>query len=130
MFEEMPMTLSIVRLDLPCDKDCPEGSSANGYEFVLPLTAQGHIDTEAWRKHRERCRVRRFWDGEADEQGHVVHRPGGTWVFHYDLQGDPDEDEPGYKFDTHVFRPGEYVSLREQDGEMRTFRIVSVKPAP
>jgi hypothetical protein len=130
MFEEMPMTLSIVRLELARDKDYPEGSSANGYEVVLPLTADSHIDTEAWRKHRDRCRVRRFWDGEADEQGHVVHRPGGTWVFHYDLKGDPDEDEPGYKFDSHVFRTGEYVSLREQDGEMRTFRIVSVKPAP
>jgi hypothetical protein len=130
MFKEMPMTLSIVRLELARDKDFPDGSSANGYEVVLPLTADSHIDTEAWRKHRERCRVRRFWDGEADEQGHVVHRPGGTWVFHYDLKGDPDEDEPGYKFGSHVFRTGEYVSLREQDGEMRTFRIVSVKPAP
>ena len=124
------MTLSIVRLELARDQDYPDGSSANGYEFVVPLTGEGRIDALAWRKHRERCRVRRFWEEEPDEQGHVVHRPGGTWAFHYDLQGDADEDEPGYKFDSHVFRPGEYVSLREQDGSMRTFRIVSVKPAP
>lgn len=124
------MTLSIIRLELARDPDYPDGSKSNGYEFVLPLTAEGHIDAETWRKNKERCRVRRFWEDEPDEQGHVVHRPGGTWVFHYDLQGDPDEDEPGFKFDSHVFRPGEYVSLREQDGEMRTFRVVTVNPAP
>src|SRR3990170_1305352 len=115
------MTLNIVRLELARAQDYPDGSSANGYEFVIPLTDDGRIDAAAWRKVRERCRVRRFWEDEPNEQGHVVHRPGGTWAFHYDLQGDADEYEPGYKFDSHVFRPGEYVSLREQDGSMRTF---------
>ena len=124
------MTLNIIRLELARDQDYPDGSSANGYEFVIPLNGDGRIDATAWRKVRERCRVRRFWEDEPDEQGHVIHRPGGTWAFHYDLQGDADEDEPGYKFDSHIFRVGEYVSLREQDGAMRTFRIVSVKPAP
>ena len=124
------MTLNIIRLELARDQDYPDGSNTNGYEFVLPLNAAGGIDVDGWRKHKKRCRVRRFWEGEPDEQGHVVHRPVGTWVFHYDLQGDPDEDEPGFKFDSHVFRPGEYVSLREQDGEMRTFRVITVKPAP
>ena len=37
--------------------------------------------------------------------------------------------EPGFKFDQHVFKQGEYVSLREQDGSLRTFRVVSVKPS-
>lgn len=124
------MTLNIIRLELARDQDYPSGSNANGYEFVLPLDAEGHIDTDAWRENKKRCRVRRFWEDEPDEQGHVVRRPGGTWVFHYDLQGDADEDEPGFKFDSHTFRPDEYVSLREQDGEMRTFQIVSVKPTP
>ena len=36
------------------------------------------------------------------------------------------DDEPGFKFDKHVFKPGEYVSVREHDGKMRTFRVVSV----
>ena len=123
------MTLNIIRLELARDQDYPDGSNTNGYEFVLPLNAEGGIDVDGWRKHKKRCRVRRFWEGEPDEQGHVVHRPGGSWVFHYDLLGDPDEDEPGFKFDSHVFKDGEYVSLREQDGEMRTFRVASVKPA-
>ena len=88
------MTLNKIRLELAPSHDFPEGSNERGYEFVAPLDGDGHIDAQGWRTARERCRVRRFWDGEADEQGHVVHRPGGTWVFHYDLQGDPDEDEP------------------------------------
>lgn len=124
------MSLSIVRLELARDQDFPEGSSEHGYEFVAPLTPEGHIDADGWHAHRERCRVRRFWEGEPDERGHLVRRRGGTWAFHYDLAGDPDEDEPGFKFDTHVFKVGEYVSLREQDGELRTFRVTSVRPAP
>ena len=124
------MTVSIVRLELARDPTHPGGSSSHGYEFVAPLTADGHTDAEIWRKVRARCRVRRFWEGESDEIGHLVHRRGGTWAFHYDVSGDADEDEPGYKFDAHVFREGEYVSLREQDGELRTFRVVSVRAAP
>jgi len=124
------MSLSIVRLELARDRDFPEGSPEHGYEFVAPLTPEGHMDSDGWHSHRERCRVRRFWDGEPDERGHLVRRRGGTWAFHYDLSGDSDEDEPGFKFDTHTFMAGEYVSLREQDGEMRTFRVASVRPAP
>ena len=56
-----------------------------------------------------------------------MHKPGGAWAFHYDIHGDPEHDESGFHLDTHVFRPGEYVSLREQDGVMRTFRVVSVR---
>lgn len=124
------MTLSIVRLELARDQDFPDGSSEHGYEFVAPLTPEGHIDADGWHQHRERCRVRRFWAGEPDERGHLLRRRGGSWAFHYDLAGDPEEDEPGFKFDTHAFKAGEYVSLREQDGEMRTFRVASVRPAP
>ena len=30
-------------------------------------------------------------------------------------------------FDAHKFVPGEYVSLTEQDGALRTFRVVAVQ---
>jgi hypothetical protein len=39
-----------------------------------------------------------------------------------------DEDEAGYRFGDHVFRNGEYVSIRGGDGEIHTFRVVSVEP--
>jgi hypothetical protein len=113
-------------------KDFPEGSSRHGYEFVAPLDAKGHIDTELWRTHRDHCRVRRFWNGDPEQVGQVRHKPGGVeharWVFDYDENRD-DDDEAGYRFGAHAFVPGEYVSITEEDGEVHTFRVVSVEAA-
>lgn len=115
-----------VRLELARDHDFPDGSRERGYDFIVPLDPDGHIDAEAWKVLRDRCRVRRFWEGNDDEVGHVVHKPGGSWAFRYDIRGHADQDEPGFHFERHAFIPGEYVSLKEQDGVMRTFRIVRV----
>ena len=119
------MTLMRVRLELARDHEFPNGSRDRGYEFAAPLTDSGHLDPAEWRKHRERCRVKRFWTGEKDEIGHLVHRRGGQWAFDYDPNRS-DDDEPGFKFGSHRFVPGEYVSITEHDGVQRTFRIVSV----
>ena len=39
-----------------------------------------------------------------------------------------DDDEAGYRFGDHAFITGEYISIREHDEDMNTFRIVSVTP--
>ncbi len=128
----LPHTFKRIRLNLARSKEFPQGSPRHGYEFVAPLDAQGHIDVEEWRKEKEHCRVRRFWEGEDDEIGRVVHRPGGPeharWVFDYDPDR-ADDDESGYRFGTHSFRQGEYVSIRDDDGETHTFQVASVTPA-
>ncbi len=116
-----------VRLELARDHDFPNGSPERGYEFIAPLDAKGHIDHEAWKALRARCRVRRFWVNEPDEVGHIVHKRGGTWAFHYDIHGDPDHDETGFRLDAHTFAPGEYVSIKEQDQVLRTFRVLWVR---
>ena len=123
------MAMRTIRLELARDHDFPEGSGQRGYEFTAPLGADGHIDVEAWRANRRRCEVRRFWAGEDDEQGHLVHTRSGAWAFRYDIEGDPDDEEAGYKFDSHAFREGEYVSIREHDGQLRTFKVASVRIA-
>jgi hypothetical protein len=115
-----------VRLHLARDPDFPEGSREHGYDLVVPLDDKGRIEPKAWKALRDRCRVRRFWGGEKDEVGHVVHKPGGAWAFHYDIHGDPDHDETGFRFESHTFVPGEYVSLKEQDGVLRTFVVAGV----
>jgi len=115
-----------VRLELARDHDFPHGSRDRGYDFIAPIDEKGHIVPAAWKLLRDRCRVRRFWAGQADEVGHIVHKPGGGWGFHYDIHGDPAHDETGYRFDQHTLKPGEYVSIREQDGVLRTFQVVSV----
>jgi hypothetical protein len=119
--------LWLVRLELARDHDYPNGSKERGYDFIAPLDGKGHIDLDAWKDLRARCRVKRFWAHEADAVGHVVHKRGNVWAFHYDMHGDRAHDEAGFRFDTHAFIPGEYVSINEQDGQLRTFRVASVR---
>lgn len=118
--------LKKIRLNLARNQEYPGGSAQHGYEFVAPLNNEGHIDAAEWKKHRNDCRVHRFWQGEADEYGHLIHRPGGSWAFTYDIDGD-DDDEAGYRFGMHAFRPGEYVSIKDEDGELYTFQVVTVE---
>ena len=122
------MSLMKIRLELARDQDFPEGSADRGYEFVAPLGADRRIDEPEWKANRDRCRVRRFWSGKPDEVGHLIRKPGGSWAFHYDLLGDPDDDESGYRFGDHTFRRGEYVSIKEHDDVVRTFTVVMVQP--
>ena len=70
--------LKHIRLALARSKEFPAGSARHGYDIVAPVDKHGHIDVELWRKHREACRVRRFWEHEEDALGHLVHKPGGT----------------------------------------------------
>jgi hypothetical protein len=128
----LPHVLKRIVLHLARSKQFPEGSARHGYEFVAPLDAKGHIDPHLWHQHKDHCRVRRFWAGEDDMVGRLVHKPGGAeharWVFDYD-PGSENDDESGYRFGAHAFAPGEYVSIRDEDGETHTFQIVSVQPA-
>ncbi|MEQ1651676.1 MAG: hypothetical protein ABL897_04230 [Hyphomicrobium sp.] len=117
--------LKRIRLELARDHDFPQGSRDRGYEFAAPLDDDGHLDAGAWKTVRAHCRVRRFWPGEATEIGHLVHKRGGAWAFDYDPTRDSD-DETGFKLSTHKFLPGEYVSFKEHDGVMRTFRVAAV----
>jgi hypothetical protein len=126
----LPHQFKRIRLNLARSKDFPAGSERHGYEFVAPLDENGHIDPDLWRKHREHCGVRRFWEGEPDEHGRLVHKPGGKggrWVFDYDDTAEFD-DEAGYRFGEHAFVPGEYVSIQDEDGDMHTFRVATVGP--
>jgi hypothetical protein len=126
----LPHAFKRIRLNLARSREFPAGSVRHGYEFVAPLDARGHIDPELWREHREHCGVRRFWNG-SEQIGRLVHKPGGAeharWVFDYDPSRS-DDDESGYRFGAHAFIPGEYVSIRDEDG-LHTFRVVSVEAA-
>jgi hypothetical protein len=121
--------LSKIHLELARTPKSPDGDRRIGYEFTAPLNGQGFIDPNEWHAFRDRCRVRRFRADEDDDIGHLVRRPGGSWAFHYDVRSDDDEDdESGFRFGEHVFRPGEYVSIKEED-EMVTYRVKSVTSA-
>ena len=114
--------LKKIRLELARSDEFPEGSNAHGYEFVAPLDHNGKIDKTRWDDSRDKCRVVRFWGSDEHEHGHLVRRGGSGWAFNYEKAGDIDiDDEAGYRFSDHAFRPGEYVSLAEQGGTQTHF---------
>lgn len=122
------MTLCTIRLELARSHDFPSGSRDRGYEFTAPLTAEGHIDGDAFAAARKQCKVRRFWAGEADQVGEVQRSRNHGWVFSY--EPGEDDDESFHRLDQHVFRSGEYVTIHEPDGRDYTFRVAEVRPGP
>src|SRR5262245_12005423 len=74
----LPHAFKRIRLNLARSREFPAGSAQFGYEFVAPLDAKGHIDVELWRRHRDHCRVRRFWNHAEDQIGRLMHKPGGA----------------------------------------------------
>ena len=121
----LPKTFRKIRLELAREAAHPAGEPTHGYDLLAPLKDDGAIDPAAWKTSRDQTRVRRFRHGEADRIGRLARRPGGTWFFDYE-KGDRD-DEPGFRFGDERFVPGEYVSIRETDGMLHTFRVVSVE---
>ena len=118
-------------LHLARSKSYPEGSSKFGYEITAPLDASGMLDAAEWKEKRALCRVRRFWGGETDRHGYLIHRPGGsggaTWAIDYDPKRAID-DEAGYRLNKHRFAVGEYVSIQDEDEELHTFQVVEARP--
>ena len=118
------MSLKTIRLELARNPGWPQGNSDCGYEFKAPLSDDGHIDVEGWRADKKACAVHRFWVGEDDEHGHLIHTRHRTWAFSY-VAGEED-DTPFFRFEAHAFLPGEYVSITEHDGNAYTFQVASV----
>ena len=54
-----------------------------------------------------------------------MHHGRHGWAFSYG-PGEED-DEPLYRLDSHVLRVGEYVTIREYDGPVYTFRVARVR---
>lgn len=123
----MTKPISHITLELAREPGHPQGDREHAYHLYVPLDGDGRIDPAAWRKERELCRVRRFRPGEPEARGQIVHGPGGRWIFDY-ADDTTQDDEAGFRFGDERFVPGEYVSIREDDGVMHTFQVISVKP--
>ena len=122
----LPHSFRYIRLERARDQHHPEGDSKTAYIMIAPLDADSRIDTELYHKHKEACRVVRRRPDHEDCLGHLVHGPGGSWRFRYDLAaGAP--DETGNHFENQRFEPEEYVSVREAGG-LNVYRVVSVVP--
>lgn len=121
-------TWSRVRLELARSHDHPEGSARHGYVLIVPLDNSGRIDEAAQHKAPELCTLHQFWEGEGDTVGQVVRIGPHRWGFSY--HAGRADDEPVPHLATHVFRPGEYLAVRDPNGAEHVFRIVLVEPAP
>ena len=85
-----PENFRRVRLYLAREPAHPLGSRDIGCDLVIPLTPEGKIDPAVCKERPDYGRFIGFRCGEDDEAGHLVSRPGGSWVFHYDLRGEED----------------------------------------
>lgn len=121
------MSLKRIRLELARSHNRPQGSTRHGYEFTAPLKADGHIDEQQFGAVKDACSVHRFWEGEDDEEGVLIRTHKG-WAFSY-APGDED-DEAAFRFASHAFKQGEYLSVKGHDGRDHNFRVVSVRDAP
>jgi len=121
-----------IKLERARAKGHPEGEPGEGYDLFAPLDDAGHISVEGWHSQRALCFVHRLEAGDVVERGVLAHRAGGpgggTWQFDYDPRSLGEEDS-GYRFESHAFKPGEYVSIRNADGDVLTYRVTSVSPA-
>jgi hypothetical protein len=120
-------TISHIILELAREPGHPAGDAGHGYHLYLPLTRDGHIDAKAWRANQPLCRVRKFRPDQEERRGRIIHGPGGRWIFDYTDETARD-DEHGFRLKDEKFVPGEYISIRENDGVMHTFQVISVRP--
>jgi hypothetical protein len=122
----LPDEFRRIRLELAREPHHPEGDARMAYVIVAPLDREARLDAEAARDHPDACRVMRMRPGQETEEGLLRRRPGGSWAFHYDLQGGGEDDDPGYRLGDHRFVTGEYITIEEDDGP-HTYRVTWVQ---
>ncbi len=124
--QKLPDSFRHIHLELAREEGHPDGDRSHGYDILAPLTDDGHIDADTFRAQHDKCRVRRFRPDEDDAVGVLKRNRRGDWYFDYDPADDSD-DETGFRFGEERFVPGEYVSIKEDDGEMHTFQVMQVE---
>jgi hypothetical protein len=120
----LPAQFRQIRIELAREPGHPKGDSAVAYVIIAPLDADDRIEPVLWREHREACRIARLRSDQHDDHGHLVHRQGGSWAFHYDA-GANTPDEVGIHFADQRFVTGEYVTINES-GKPHAYPVVSV----
>lgn len=115
-----------IQLTLARTPEHASGSDKHGYDLVAPVNQDGRFDEAAWRADKTKAHVRRFWGGEEDQHGRLIHTRHRTWAFSY-APGE-DDDEPIFHLETHRLEEGEYVTITESDGAVLPFRISAMAP--
>jgi hypothetical protein len=114
-----------IRLELARTPEFVNGSALRGYELVAPLNRKGFLDETAWRRDKTRATALRFWEGEKDIEGNLIHTRHQTWALSY--EPGEDDDTPFFRLESHRLAPGEYVSITQENGEALPFKVVSAQ---
>jgi hypothetical protein len=113
-----------VRLLLAREKDHPAGARDEGYDLLVPLDSDGHLDAAEWKRHQKACRVRHFRAAAEDRIGLLRRKPGGQWYFEH--TGGDGDNEIGFKLGAERFTVGEYISV-SSEGNMHTYQVAVVE---
>lgn len=116
------MTWTTIRLELARTSDFPNGSPAHAYVLRLPLTQEGTVDAHEFDAQPALATVRRFWPGEPERSGYIIHKRNG-WAFSYALG--EDDDENIFHLESHPLRIGDYLTLTEPDGDKWPYQVKS-----
>lgn len=117
----MPM----VTLVLAAGPGFPSGSESHRYEIEATLDAQGQFDARAWHEDPRPWPVRRFRPGAEPRTGDLQHDGETGWSLRFDSTAAARElTEP--LLGAGALRPGEYLTLRGEDGRDYSYRVVSL----
>ncbi len=100
----------------------PNGDLEDRLELELGLTPQGQLDMAAHAGAPAPWLAKRSRPGQATRVSELIQHEGG-WA----LQSVRHDDDPLWRFEGWVYRPGELVRLGRPDGTQLLFRIVQVE---
>jgi hypothetical protein len=120
----MSLSRIVMRLARNPGTEFAEGDDHRGYTLTAPLTPDRRLDVEAWRKHKDRCVVRRFAPDEDAVEGRLARR-GESWFFDYEDEGG-EPDEPVHRLGDHTFAVGDYVTITDNNGRPLTYKVTEV----
>jgi hypothetical protein len=114
-----------VTLVLAAGPGFPGGSEDHRYELEAVLDANGQLNPAAWHADPQPWPARRFRPGEAPRSGDVQHDAETGWSLRFDSTAEARElSEP--LVSAGVLRPGEYVTLRDENGRDYSYRVVNL----
>jgi hypothetical protein len=114
-----------VTLVLATGPGFPGGSEDHRYELDAALDSNGYLDAAAWHADPRSWAARRYRPGETPRGGDVQQDAETGWSLRFDSTPECRElSEP--LLNAGVLRPGEYVTVRDEDGRDYSYRVVSV----
>jgi len=108
----------------------PQGSLTHRYNLMVILTPGGMLDEAAWWADPTPWPAERIWPGDR-RHGDVQLDAENGWALRFGPAVGPDTEAHNAPLHAPIrsagqFRPGEYVTIREPNGNEYAYRVVNV----